>query len=195
MTKVLVVNNYPTERRAGALEKCFETNGATVTTVDWHESSAAKFDSFDGVVLSGSPEMMTDTGTRTKFKVEAQAILESRTPILGICFGHQLMAHAYGAEVVRDKKHVLEMVNTTVLRDDPLFGGLSRSLKLFESRYEVVRKVPEGFVLLARSDISDVAAMKHKARTLYGVQFHPERFTPANPDGDKVVANFIGLLK
>ncbi|MDG6993544.1 MAG: hypothetical protein JRN36_01420, partial [Nitrososphaerota archaeon] len=104
-------------------------------------------------------------------------------------------ALALGAGVVKDKRHVLEMVNTTVLGDDPLFEGLSRSLVLFESRYEVVKSVPEGFTLLARSDTSAVAAMKHRRRALYGVQFHPERFTADNPDGDKVVANFIGLLK
>ncbi len=195
MTRVLVVNNYPAKERAGKLEECFEGNGATVTAIEWHESSAAKFDSFDGVALSGSPEMMTDPETRAKFRVEAQAILDSRAPILGICFGHQLMAHAFGAEVVKDKRHVLEMVNTTVLGDDPLFEGLSRSLVLFESRYEVVKSVPEGFTLLARSDTSAVAAMKHRRRALYGVQFHPERFAADNPDGDKVVANFIGLLK
>ncbi|MDG6982092.1 MAG: gamma-glutamyl-gamma-aminobutyrate hydrolase family protein [Nitrososphaerota archaeon] len=195
MAKVLVVNNYPARDRAGALEKCLAGNGADVAAVEWGEASAARFDSFDGVALSGSPEMMTDPRTKDKFQAEAQAVLDARVPILGICFGHQLMAHAFGAEVVKDKRHVLEMVKTTVLADDPLFGGLPRSLTLLESRYEVVKSVPDGFTLLARSETSAIAAMKHRTRALYGVQFHPERYTQANPDGDRVVANFLGLLK
>ncbi len=195
MTKVLVVNNYPAKDRAGALERCLTGNGAEVAAIEWRESSAARFDSFDGVVLSGSPEMMTAPRTREKFQGEAQAILDSHAPILGICFGHQLMAHAFGAEVVKDTKHVLDMVKTTILVDDPLFEGLPKSLTLLESRYEVVRTVPDGFTLLARSETSAIAAMRHRARGLYGVQFHPERFTAANPDGDRVVANFLGLLK
>ncbi len=193
--RVLVVNNYPSRERAGPLERCLDGNGAAVTAIEWHEASAAKFDAFDGVALSGSPEMMTDPNTRVKFQSEVEAILDSHVPILGVCFGHQLIASAFGAEVVRDKRHVLEMVNTTVLGADPLFIGLPTSFMLFESRYEVVKSVPDGFDLLAKSDTSAIAAMKHRARALYGVQFHPERFTPASPAGDRVVGNFIGLLR
>jgi GMP synthase (glutamine-hydrolysing) len=117
--------------------------------------------------------------------------LDSKVPILGICFGHQLMAHAFGSEVVKDGRHVLEMVRTTVLADDPLFAGLPKSLMLLESRYEVVKSLPDGFVRLARSDTSRIAAMKHPGRPLYGVQFHPERFTKDHPEGDAVVGNFL----
>jgi GMP synthase (glutamine-hydrolysing) len=193
--KVLVVNNYPTRERITRLESCVSGNGGAVAAAEWDEVSASKFDSFDGVVLSGSPEMMTEPATQSKFEGEAQAIRDSHVPILGVCFGHQLMAHAFGAPVVKDKQHVLGMVKTEVLTEDPLFDGLPRSLTLLESRYEVVSSLPRGFSLVARSATSEIATMKHKSRTLYGVQFHPERFTVENPDGNRVVGNFIGLLK
>jgi len=106
-----------------------------------------------------------------------------------------MMARAFGAEVVKDGKHVLEMVETKVLAQDPLFEGLPRSVMLLESRHEVVRSLPEGFRLLARSATSEIASMKHGKRPLYGVQFHPERYTKENPEGNRVVGNFVRILK
>jgi GMP synthase (glutamine-hydrolysing) len=195
MVRVLVVNNYPSRERVGTLEKCLKGNGAEVVPVELEGVSAARFDSSDGVVLSGSPAMLTDARTIPKFQPEVDAVLDSQAPVLGVCFGHQLLAHAFGAEVVRDGRHVLEMVETTVLKEDPLFDGLSKSLMLVESRYEVVKSLPEGFTLLANSATSRIAAMKHPARLIYGVQFHPERFTKEHPEGDKVVGNFVSMLR
>ena len=195
MVNVLVVNNYPTNERVETLERCVRGNGAVVTSCDWSEASAEKFDVHDGVVLSGSPAMLTDEKTIPKYKREADAIVESKVPVLGICFGHQLMASAFGAQVIKDRRHVLEMVKTTVLAEDPLFKGLPRSLMMLESRYEVVRSLPDGFGLLARSATSKIAAMKQSRRPLYGLQFHPERFTKDHPEGDAVVGNFVRSLR
>ena len=195
MVRVLVVNNYPSRDRVVTLEKCLKENGAEVDPLALERVSAAKFDSSDGVVLSGSPAMLSEARTRSKFQQEVDAVLDSGSPILGVCFGHQLLARAFGAEVVRDSRHVLEMVKTTVIRDDPLFAGLPKSLTLLESRHEIVRSLPEGFTLLARSDTSEIATMRHPTRLLYGVQFHHERYTRENPDGSRVVGNFLRLLK
>ena len=195
MVRVLAVNNYPSRERFLRVERCLKGNGADVVSADWSEASASRFESSDGVVLSGSPDMMSDGKTVSKFRREMDAVTDSRVPVLGICFGHQMMARAFGAEVVKDGKAVLGMVETRVLADDPLFQGLPRSLMLLESRHEVVKSLPKGFSLLARSATSDIATMKHRTRPLYGVQFHPERYTKENPDGNKVVANFLALLK
>ncbi len=195
MVKVLAVNNYPTRERFERLEACLRGNDAAVSSVDWSDVTPRLFDSYDGVALSGSPDMMSEERVQAKFQKEIDAIVESRVPVLGVCFGHQMMAHDFGAEVVKDGKHVLEMVKTTVLADDPLFEGLAKSLMLLESRHEVVGSLPNGFRLLARSSTSRIATMRHATRPLYGVQSHPERFTKESPDGNSVVANFVRLLK
>jgi GMP synthase (glutamine-hydrolysing) len=195
LVRVLAVNNYPTPERFERLRLCIEGNGALVTSVEWHALSGEMFDSFDGVVLSGSPDMMSEEKTRVKFTRESEAIFESKVPVLGVCFGHQMIARAFGTEVVKDGRHVLDMVKTNVLAEDPLFEGLPKSLMLLESRHEVVKSLPEGFRLLASSATSEVAAMKHEKRPLYGVQFHPERYTKENPEGNKVVGNFVRILK
>ena len=195
MVRVLAVNNYPTRERFERLEGCLRDNGAEVTSVEWNEASGRVFDSYDGVALSGSPDMMSEPKIQTKYEKEIEAIIGTKSPVLGVCFGHQMMACAFGSQVVKDGKHVLEMVKTTVLDDDPLFRGLGRSLMLLESRHEVVRSLPEGFRLIARSEMSRIATMKHETRLLYGVQFHPERYTKECPDGNSVVGNFVRLLK
>lgn len=195
MPRVLAVNNYPTRERFLRLEGSLKGNGATVTSIEWSEASTAKFNSYDGVALSGSPDMMSEEKTLAKYTREIEAILDSNVPLLGVCFGHQMMAKAFGAEVVKDGKHVLDMVETKVLADDPLFMGLPKSLMLLESRWEVVKSLPSGFRLVARSTTSRIATMKHEKRPLYGVQFHPERHTKENPDGNAVVGNFVRMLK
>ena len=195
MVRVLVVNNYPGRERVEALERCLRGNGAEVVPAELEEVSPGRFDSYDAVALSGSPDMMTRPRTLSKFQPEVDAVLDSKAPILGVCFGHQLIAHAFGGGVVKDKRGVKEMVETTVLKEDPLFEGLPASLVLMESRYEVVKSLPDGFSLLARSATSKIAAMKHPSRLLYGVQFHPERFTKKHPDGDWVVGNFVRMLR
>ena len=189
------MNNYPTRERFERLEGCLKDNGASVTSIDWDRASPHLFDSFDGVALSGSPDMMSEEKVQEKFRSEIEAILDSRVPVLGVCFGHQMMAHAFGAEVVKDGRHVLEMVETRVPAEDPLFDGLPKSLMLLESRHEVVKSLPKMFRLLASSDTSEIATMKHSTRPLYGIQFHPERYTKENPDGNGVVGNFVRILK
>ena len=195
MVRVLAVNNYPSRERFERLEACLVGNGADVTSAEWNEVSSRMFDSCDGVALSGSPDMMSEPKIQAKYEREINAVVDTKVPVLGVCFGHQLMACAFGSKVVKDGRHVLEMVRTTVLADDSLFSGLPRSLTLLESRHEVVESLPDGFRLLAKSATSEIATKTHTTRPHYGVQFHPERYTTENPDGNAVVGNFVRLLK
>jgi len=194
LARVLAVNNYPGLDRFLRVTSALAGAGAKVSTIGWAESSAKRFDLFDGVVLSGSPDMLSDARIQLKYRREMDAIMDSKVPVLGICFGHQMMASAFGSEVVKDRKPVLDYVRTTVVKAGGLFRGLPRSLSLVESRHEIVKSLPTDFELLARSVTSPIAAMKHKSRPLYGVQSHPERYSQENPDGARVLGNFIRLL-
>ncbi len=195
MPRILAVNNYPSLERFERLATSLETVGAAVTRADWTEASKKKFDAYDGVVLSGSPDMMSSRRVQEKFAGEVEAILEAKVPVLGVCFGHQMMAHAFGSRVVEDSQHVLKFVRTDVARPEELFEGLRSPLSLLESRHEVVASLPEGFELLASSETTEIAAMKHRKRPLFGIQSHPERFTKSNGDGLDVVANFVRFVE
>jgi GMP synthase (glutamine-hydrolysing) len=194
MVRVLAVNNYPSAERFERLRRCLELNGAQVTVTDWKGCTAPAFNRFDGVVLSGSPDMASTEAAQAKFSGELESIRETKAPVMGVCFGHQLAAIAFGSRVVKDVRPVVEFVRTDVIADDPLFRGLPKSIMLVESRHEVVESLPRGFTLTARSETSRIAAMKHDRLPIYGVQSHPERYTSENPGGNKVVGNFVGLL-
>jgi GMP synthase (glutamine-hydrolysing) len=194
MVKVLAVNNYPSSERFEKLRSCLELNGAKVTVTDWRDCSAPAFNRFDGVVLSGSPDMASTDAAQAKFSEELKSIRETKAPILGVCFGHQLTAIAFGSRVVKDVRPIVEFVRTEVVADDPLFRGLPKSMMLVESRHEVVESLPRGFELIARSETSKIAAMKHERLPVYGVQSHPERYNSKNPEGNRVIGNFVGLL-
>ncbi len=194
MPSVLAVNNYPTGERFDRLKTCLLEAGADVHVSGARECSSARFGDFDGVVLSGSPDMLSSPRAQSKYKSEADAVREASSPVLGVCFGHQLMALSFGSRVVEDVRPVLGFVRTEVIADDRIFAGLPKANMLLESRHEVVASLPRGFRALARSETSKIAAMKHCVRPLYGVQFHPERYTSENPAGRKVIENFVGLL-
>jgi GMP synthase (glutamine-hydrolysing) len=194
LVRVLAVNNYPTTERFERLRKCLELNGADVTVGGWEGCSAKEFDRYDGVVLSGSPDMASTEAARSKFRDELDSIMGTKSPLLGVCFGHQLTAIAFGSRVVKADRPVLGFVRTESLVDDALFAGLSRSMMLIESRHEVVESLPPGFRLIARSATSAIAAMRHEKRPIYGVQSHPERYTVENPEGNRVIGNFVGML-
>ena len=195
MTDVLAVNNYPTDERFRRLRASLEDVGAQVISVRWDDVSAARFAKHDGVALSGSPDMMSDDSTFAKFKDEVDAIRDSRVPVLGVCFGHQMIARAFGARVVKAKAHVLRFVRTDPVARRGLFEGVSPHPMLLESRYEMVESLPEGFVSLASSETTPIAAMKHRKLPIYGVQSHPERFTKENPEGKAVCRNFVEMLR
>jgi GMP synthase (glutamine-hydrolysing) A subunit len=194
LPRVLLVDNYFAEGRVKQLEKSLSSNGATVTVIKNAESSAEKFNRFEGVVLSGSPAMLSEKGSEEKYSSQIRAIRDSAVPILGICFGHQLMGRAFDARVIKGPEGIEKYVETEVLVKDPLFEGLANRINVYESHYEEVESLPEGFILTARSACSSIAAMRHRSLPLVGVQFHPEHNSPEKPDGDRFVGNFVKSL-
>jgi GMP synthase-like glutamine amidotransferase len=194
LARVLAVNNYPARDRFLRVTDSLAEAGAEVISLDWSKVSAARFNEFEGVVLSGSPDMLSEPATQAKYRNEMDAIRDSTVPVFGICFGHQMIASAFGSTIVKDREPVLRYVRTTVLRPGGLFNGLPRTLSLVESRHEIVESLPDRFDLLAKSETSPIAAMKHSTRPIYGVQSHPERYSGKNPDGGRVISNFLKLL-
>ncbi len=132
-------------------------------------------------------------------------------PMIGFCGGHQLIAHAYGAEVgpmralaapeADDRPDFgagwfkeTGFLPVQVLAEDGLFAGLPDEILVREEHYWEVRTLPAGFARLARSENCRIQSFRHEARPLFGTQFHPERYDDAHPHGRQLLENFFRLV-
>lgn len=143
---------------------------------------------FQGVILGGSSEFYFGGNTSTEREEAHQAmlerlrpfllfLLENDFPVLGICFGHQMLAHALGEEVVADPDQAetgsFSVSLSEAGEEDPLFSDMPEVWKAFFVHRDSVMKLPRESVLLAQGERSQVGAFRHK-KQVYGVQFHPE---------------------
>lgn len=147
-----------------------------------------RYKEFSGLIFSGGPNSVYEKDSPTISK----DVLEMNIPILGICYGHQLLMKLLGGEVRPSelREYGPALMNFT----DPdllLFRGLSKNEKVWMSHGDEVVKIPENFVTVGRSDNCENAAVYDKSRNIYGIQFHPE--VTHTPNGNILLSNFIRL--
>jgi GMP synthase (glutamine-hydrolysing) len=138
-----------------------------------------------GFILSGGPASVYDPGA----PVVPDFVFDSGLPILGICYGMQLLAHQLGGRVAPSSKR--EYGPATLYRGDdagPIFAELPDSFGVWMSHGDKVIEAPPGFRLIARSDNSDCAAMADGQGRI-GIQFHPE--VVHTPLGREIIKNFL----
>lgn len=125
---------------------------------------------YKGIIFTGGPNSVYDE-TSPHYD---PGVLELGIPILGICYGDQLMAYMAGGEIA-PAEDGSEYGKTTVYTEDcPLFRGIPHTGTVWMSHTDSVKTVPNGFRVIAHTDKCPVAAMCDESRRLYGVQFHPE---------------------
>jgi len=123
-----------------------------------------------GIILSGGPASVYADDA---YDIDP-AILEMGIPILGICYGHQVLANALGGDVARTETAEYGRTDLRIEPGSALFAGLSERQEVWMSHGDAVVKPPPGFVVTASTATSPVAAMEDLDRGLCGVQFHPE---------------------
>jgi GMP synthase (glutamine-hydrolysing) len=137
-----------------------------------HDLSPARLRALEprGIVLSGGPDSVYEPGAP---RVDP-AIFDLGIPVLGICYGMQLMAHALGGRVERVREREYGPAEIEITADLPLFAGTPRTQRVWMSHGDTILEPPAGFVTLARTASTTCAAMADPARRLYAIQFHPE---------------------
>jgi len=138
-----------------------------------------------GIVFSGGPSSVYEDGAPTC----DPRIYDLRIPVLGICYGMQLMAFQLGGVVVPGARREYGKTELDVLDNSDLFAGLNPELICWMSHGDAVQSQPPGFKVSARTANSPVAAMGDPERKLFGVQFHPE--VVHTPWGIEVIRNFL----
>lgn len=138
-----------------------------------------------GIILSGGPaSVFHDNAPRCEM-----AIYQCGLPVLGICYGMQLMALQMGGEVVRGKKHEYGKANMFIDDNFDLLEGLWLEMTAWMSHGDQVVRMPHGFNRLGHSNNCQIAAMGNRIEKLYGVQFHPE--VVHTPRGNEIIRNFV----
>jgi GMP synthase (glutamine-hydrolysing) len=140
-----------------------------------------------GIILSGGPSSVYDAGAPGVDR----ALFELGVPVLGICYGMQLMTHLLGGEVARGLQREYGLAHLEVDRPRGIllgFGG-ETGVPVWMSHGDRIEALPPGFEVLAHSHNSPVAAMAHTGKPFYGVQFHPE--VVHTPRGVEMLENFL----
>jgi GMP synthase (glutamine-hydrolysing) A subunit len=122
------------------------------------------------IILSGGPSSVYDTDAPRA----DPAIWSGRIPVLGICYGLQLMAHELGGEVVPSAKREYGPASLQITTEDGLFRGIDRDQPVWMSHGDTILRPPDGFMPTAHSESSAFAGLADPGRGLYGIQFHPE---------------------
>lgn len=137
------------------------------------------------LILSGGPASVYQKGAPT---IDPD-VFRQGTPVLGICYGMQLMAHLLGGEVQRAEKREFGRARIEVSSPDGLFGGLPPTLEVWMSHGDRVENPGTGFEAIAKTGSTPFAAVRHATEPLLGVQFHPE--VAHTPQGSAILRNFL----
>jgi GMP synthase (glutamine-hydrolysing) A subunit len=138
-----------------------------------------------GIILSGGPSSV-HAAKSPRVKPE---VLELGIPVLGICYGMQLMVQMHGGKVAPAARREFGRARIAVLEGGgPLFDGLPSELDVWMSHGDGAQGLGNGFTVIARTDTAPYAAIVDEKRRWYGVQFHPE--VVHTPKGEKILENF-----
>jgi GMP synthase (glutamine-hydrolysing) len=152
-----------------------------------HDTSFAELErrGTRAIILSGGPNSVYDAGAPHP----DPAIWTGRIPVLGICYGAQLMAQELGGDVLPTTHREYGPANVRITQDDGLFTGIDRDQPVWMSHGDSITRLPEGFQATAQTESTPYAGLADPGRRLYGIQFHPE--VVHTPRGRDVLRNFV----
>jgi len=137
-----------------------------------------------GIIFSGGPSSVYDSNAPTPTK----EIFRLQTPILGICYGHQIIVNNFGGKVKRVNK---EYGSAVLSIDDSsdIFSGVGDSIRAWMSHGDEAKLVPDDFKIIGHTENARAAAISNKQKAVYGIQFHPEVVHTEN--GNEILKNFV----
>jgi len=138
-----------------------------------------------GLILSGGPASVRDKNAPRC----DEKIFELGVPILGICYGMQLGCQILGADIIPAGKHEYGRTRLSITDKSGLFAGLPNSITAWASHGDQVGQLSDDFVSLATTKSCPYAAVRHRLKKFYGVQFHPE--VTHTPAGSHILSNFL----
>ncbi|MEM3285399.1 MAG: glutamine-hydrolyzing GMP synthase [Fervidicoccaceae archaeon] len=143
------------------------------------------------LILSGGPRSVNKEDIELANEI-LEISLSEKIPIMGICYGHQLLAKALGGSIERKRKEEYGSVNMKILKEDPIFNNVPSNLKVWMSHSDSVSILPQETEVLALTENEVVAAFRHLFLPIYGLQFHPE--VKHTEMGKEILENFLSRV-
>ena len=137
-----------------------------------------------GIIFSGGPSSVYDSNAPTPTK----EIFHLQTPILGICYGHQIIVNNFGGKVKRVNKEYGSAV-LSIDDNSDIFSGVGDSIRAWMSHGDEAKLVPDDFKIIGHTENARAAAISNKQKAVYGIQFHPEVVHTEN--GNEILKNFV----
>ena len=138
-----------------------------------------------GVILSGSP---SSVNAEDSLQLD-EAILDLDVPVLGLCYGHQLIADLHGGDVRKSEVREYGPREATIDAPEGVLEGLAPKERVWMSHGDTVYSLPGCFKVLAHTDSAPVAAFRHREKPLWGLQWHPE--VVHTEHGGEMLRNFV----
>jgi len=158
---------------------------------DSHWLMADSLKGIKGVILSGSPFSVHDTNAPDVDLDKLETLSPNiKLPILGVCYGAQLMAKKLGGKVARSNTREYGRAHLNILKpDNDLLKGLSPRSQVWMSHADTISELPKEAVLIASTESVELAAFQLNGKNIYGIQFHPEVYHTT--EGAKLLRNFV----
>ncbi len=138
-----------------------------------------------GIIFTGGPNSVYAEGS----PLCGKGVFDLEIPVLGICYGSQMMAHLLGGKVATAPVSEYGRTEVEVDAESGLFQGVARKTICWMSHTDYIEKAPEGFTVTAHTPVCPIAGMEDTGRGLYAVQFHPE--VMHTQEGMKMLRNFV----
>lgn len=158
----------------------------TISMYDFPKKDLSKF---KGIIISGAPILLSQLNP-DPYKMAFQKIKEIEIPVLGICFGHQIIGLLHDARVALQKEE-RDWTSIGFFEESELLKSIPNESLMMQDHCESI-SIPHNFKLLGSSDYCVNEAMQHKEKPLFGVQFHPE---VSGNLGAKLIENFIQITR
>ncbi len=147
--------------------------------------SAEDLAGYEGIILSGGPATVRAAGAPRPDR----RVFEAGVPVLGLCYGHQLIVDMLGGDVRKSSRREYGKATLRIVEHDMIFGGLAEDETVWMSHGDLVERLPSGFSVLGVTPDCPTAAIGDTERNLYGLQFHPE--VHHTPRGVEILRNFV----
>ena len=182
--KILVVDN-----ETGAMKDIKESlKGEEIKIIHFEKFKLEQAEGFTHIILTGGDYWVN----LRKFSEEVKLIRNSQTPILGICYGMQLIAKSFESDLKILKKLNKGNTDVKILKENELFEKIPKEIKVFEYRQYAINNLGKNLKILAESEYG-IEVIKHKTKKIWGVQFHPEVIFENQKVGRKIIKNFLRI--